>query len=158
MEAGTAIGASEAQPESPGALEARLKEVAPLLLFDGECGLCARSVRFILDRDKKKRLRFAPLQSDLGRSVAAAQGLDPNEPTTLVLIEEGGRVSLRSTAALRSSRDLRLPWRFAAGFLIVPRFLRDAVYRWISKHRLRWFGTADSCRLPTQEEQARFIS
>lgn len=129
----------------------------PLLLFDGECGLCARSVRFILDRDRKKRLRFAPLQSELGRGIVASQGLDPNDLTTLVLVEEGARVSLRSTAVLRACGDLRMPWRLAKGFLIVPRFLRDGVYRWVAKHRLRWFGTADSCRLPTPEESSRFV-
>ena len=165
MGTGAAIGAGEAEPEPSGnpmeprgASDAQVMDLAPLLLFDGECGLCARSVRFILDRDKKKQLRFAPLQSELGRGIAQAQGLDPDAPTTLVLVEKSGRVSLRSTAALRACGDLRMPWRFAKALLIVPRFVRDAVYRWVSRHRLRWFGTADSCRLPTTEEQARFVS
>lgn len=147
-------GSSAPQAAGRGPVEAL---PLPLLLYDGECGLCARSVRFILDRDKKKRIRFAPLQSELGRGVAASQGLDPDDLTTLVLVEEGGRVSVRSTAALRASGDLRMPWRMAKVFLIVPRFLRDGIYRWVAKHRLRFFGTADSCRLPTPEESARFV-
>lgn len=128
----------------------------PLLLYDGECGLCARSVRFILDRERDERMQFAALQSDVGRQAARAHGLDPNVLSTLVLIDERERAHVRSSAALRAAKGLRLPWRWAPVFLIVPRLLRDAVYRFVARNRMRWFGSADSCRLPSPEETARF--
>ncbi|MEM8710935.1 MAG: DCC1-like thiol-disulfide oxidoreductase family protein [Planctomycetota bacterium] len=130
----------------------------PLLLFDGECGLCTGSVRFILDRERDGRLHFASLQSALGRSVAEANGLDPDELSTLVLVDEEGGVSLRSTAALKvAAGHLRLPWRLAGVFRIVPRFLRDGVYRFIAARRIQWFGTADACELPAPGVPERFV-
>ena len=130
----------------------------PYLLFDGECGLCTSSVRFILKRDRTRELRFAPLQSDFGRGLVAGYGMDPGELSTLVLVDEAGGVALRSTAALRvASEHLRFPWRLAGALRIVPRFLRDGVYRLIAKNRIRWFGTADACVLPAPGEAERFV-
>ncbi|QDV05643.1 hypothetical protein Poly30_11420 [Planctomycetes bacterium Poly30] len=130
----------------------------PLLLFDGECGLCTSSVRFILDRDRTGKLRFASLQSDVGRSAVASRGLDPDELSTLVLIDEKGEMSVRSTAALRvASEHMQFPWRLAGVFRIVPRFLRDGVYRWVARNRLRWFGTSDACQLPAPGSAERFV-
>jgi predicted DCC family thiol-disulfide oxidoreductase YuxK len=131
----------------------------PLLLFDGECGLCTSSVRFILKRDRTGELRFASLQSDVGRRLLSERGMDPEELSTLVLVDERGEVALRSTAALRvASAHMRFPWRLAGVFLIVPRFLRDAVYRFVAKNRIKWFGTADACELPAPGQAERFIS
>lgn len=133
----------------------------PILLYDGECGLCARSVQFVLDRDSRKRLSFAALQSDIGRAILAredvrALGVDPNELSTLVLVDEHDRAAVRSTAALRVTRELRAPWPLMRAFLIVPRFIRDAVYRFVSRNRHRVPGTA-SCRLPDAETSERFV-
>lgn len=133
-------------------------EPRPLLLFDGECGLCTSSVRFILDRDRTKALRFASLQSEFGRRVVTRHGLDPDELSTLVLVDERERLALRSTAALRvASEHLRFPWRLAGVFRIVPRFIRDGVYRWIARNRTRWFGTSDACELPAPGQPERFV-
>ena len=139
-------------------LSERPDQARDLLLFDGECGLCTASIRFILARDRKGLLRFASLQSELGRGVAIVHGLDPYELTTLVFVDGAGHVTLRSTAALRvAAEHLRFPWRLAGVLRIVPRFLRDAIYRWVSKNRLRWFGSADACQLPAPGEAERFV-
>ena len=129
----------------------------PLLLFDGNCGLCARSVRFVLARERSQELRFAALQSDLGRAVAIEAGLDPDELSSFVYVDGAGRTHARSAGAFRLCRHLRYPWRLAQGFLLVPPFARDAVYRFISKRRYRWFGTSESCPLPTAAQSARFV-
>ena len=63
-----------------------------------------------------------------------------------------------SDAALRIARLLGFPWSLAAVGLIVPRFVRDAVYRFIARHRYRWFGREESCRVPTPALRARFLS
>ena len=155
MPAGSkAVDASDA----PSVPSDRAPQIAPrpLLLYDGECGLCARSVRFILDREKDERLQFAPLQSEVGRRTAEAHGLDPDLLSTLVLVDEQDRAHVRSSAALRAAQHLRWPWRWAPVFLVVPRFVRDGVYRFVAKNRMRWFGGADSCPLPTSEQSRRF--
>ena len=63
----------------------------------------------------------------------------------------------RSTAALKLARMLRFPWNLAYGFIIVPRFLRDPIYKLIANNRYRWFGKKETCRIPTPEEIARFL-
>jgi len=83
-------------------------------------------------------------------------GLDPDEVSTIYLYENGQMYS-HSTAALRISRRLRFPFNFLYGFIVLPRFFRDSVYRWIAKNRYRWFGKKTSCRIPTPEERARFL-
>ncbi|MDG1490288.1 MAG: DUF393 domain-containing protein, partial [Planctomycetota bacterium] len=112
---------------------------APLLLFDGECGLCSAAVQFILKRDRRRRLRFAALQTELGREIMAAQGLDPSDLRTMVLRTELGEVLLRSDAALAAAEELRWPWRWATVLRWIPRPLRDTVYRLIAKYRHRLF-------------------
>lgn len=128
----------------------------PILFYDGECGLCARSVQWCLDHDRHGRLRFAPLQ---GATYAALQIADkPMDLDTLVFLD-GGRLSVRSTAVIGLLRHIGGPWPFAATLLrAMPRFLRDGVYRFIARRRLAWFGTSQRCRLPTAGESARFLS
>ncbi|MEL6429425.1 MAG: DCC1-like thiol-disulfide oxidoreductase family protein [Planctomycetota bacterium] len=149
-----------APPVDPGALGASPDPDVgggPVLFYDGECGLCARSVRFVLDHERDDTLRFAPLQSELGRAVAARAGLDPDTPSTLVLLGADGEIAKKSTAALRLARHLRMPWRLVRVGLVVPPFLRNAVYDFIAKRRMKWFGGAESCALPTRAELARML-
>jgi predicted DCC family thiol-disulfide oxidoreductase YuxK len=128
----------------------------PLVLFDGVCGLCNRFVDFVLPRDRAGRLRFAPLQSPLGRELLAAAGLDPDALDSVVLVR-GGRVYRESAAPLRVLGELGLPWSLLAAALAIPAPLRDAVYRFVAARRYAWFGRRDTCRLPSPEERARFL-
>lgn len=129
----------------------------PLLLYDGACGLCARSVQFVLAREREPRLRFAALQSELGGAVLARHGLEA-DLSTLVLVDEAGRAHVRSDAALRIAAGLRRPWSWARVLRVVPRFLRDGAYRLVARHRLALFGDASSCRLPRPGEAERFLA
>ena len=128
----------------------------PLLLYDEECGLCARSVRFVLAKERGPELCFAPLQSDVGRAVLAHHGLG-EDLSTVVYVDAEDRVHLRSGAALRVAGKLRRPWSWARAMLVVPAFLRDAVYRVIARYRMKIFGSAESCRLPRPDEAERFL-
>lgn len=132
----------------------------PVLLFDGVCNLCAGVVRFIIPRDRKGRFRFAALQSEIGGSRLRQAGLkiDLSDPAnaTLVLIE-GGRAHLRSSAALRVATKLGGAWPLLGVFLIVPPPLRDLIYRWVSRNRYRWFGKNDACYIPESGENWRFL-
>jgi predicted DCC family thiol-disulfide oxidoreductase YuxK len=143
--------------------------VDSLVLFDGKCNLCNGAVQFMIDHERAPNLTFAPLQSDLaserltaamGEKAARAlvDGATGNgDPDTIVVIEDG-KAYTHSTAALRIASHLKAPWRWAFVFYVVPRFIRDVVYRWIARNRYRWFGKSESCRVPTPELRARFVA
>jgi predicted DCC family thiol-disulfide oxidoreductase YuxK len=128
----------------------------PVLLFDGVCHFCAWSVRFVTDRDPARVFRFASLQGETGHRLLKAQGLDPEALDSVVLIEDG--VAWReSDAALRVCRHLRVPWCWLWPLRFIPRILRDAAYRFIARHRYRWFGKMDTCMVPGPEMRSRFL-
>jgi predicted DCC family thiol-disulfide oxidoreductase YuxK len=127
----------------------------PVVIFDGECGLCQASVQFMLRNDPAGNLRFAPRQSPAGQALLRQHGFADALPNSVVLVEQG-RACIGSTAPLRIARHLRFPWPLAAAGLLVPRFLRDAVYNWIARNRFR-FSRKTACRLPTESERRRFL-
>jgi predicted DCC family thiol-disulfide oxidoreductase YuxK len=132
-----------------------------VLLYDGVCGLCDATVRFILKHDRSRTMQFAPLQSDYAqRLIKRHPGLD--QVDSLILVEAGfgdrERIWIRSNAVLRIADYLGGVWRLALIFKIVPRFLRDAVYNLIARYRYRVFGRLTECSLPTAQEHARFLN
>jgi predicted DCC family thiol-disulfide oxidoreductase YuxK len=128
----------------------------PVVLFDGLCHLCSAVVLFAIPRDPRGRLSFAPLQSDVARRLLVAAPLDGPLPDSFIVIEHG-RLYLRSAAALRLLRHLRMPWPLLRAFIVVPRPLRDWVYDFVARRRYRWFGTRDACLVPTPATRARFL-
>lgn len=127
----------------------------PVILFDGVCHFCNSGVNFLIDRDHAKKLRFTPLQSPLGQELLKKFNLSITDFDTVVLIEND-QAHLRSTAILKALGYLPFPHKIAKLNLLIPQFIRDAVYRWIAKNRYQWFGKADTCRVPTPEIQERF--
>lgn len=125
-----------------------------VILFDGICNLCNGSVNFIIDRDKHNRFKFAALQSD-----AAVRHLnkEPGGELDSIVLIENGTVYKRSTAALRIARRLNGFWPILYIFILVPPFIRDAFYNWIALNRYSFFGTSETCRVPTPELRDRFI-
>jgi predicted DCC family thiol-disulfide oxidoreductase YuxK len=128
----------------------------PVILFDGVCNLCNSSVNFVIDRDPQGTIYFAPLQSEYARKILEKHQIGM-ELNTIVLLEDG-KVYDRSTAALRIARLLNGPWPLLYASIVIPRFIRDGVYRWIARNRYRWFGKTQACRVPTPELQARFLA
>lgn len=106
----------------------------PLVLYDGYCALCSRSVSFLQARQRADALEYAPLQSERGQHVLQTTGLPAQRFDSLVLLE-GGHVYLRSTAALRLLHYLRFPWPLLGLLRLVPAFLRDPVYDFIAHNR-----------------------
>ncbi|MCY9689076.1 thiol-disulfide oxidoreductase DCC family protein [Paenibacillus larvae] len=127
-----------------------------LLLFDGACNLCSSAVQFIIRRDPARRFRFASLQSETGIRMVRELGLS-RELNTLVLIE-GGRGYTKSTAVLKIAGNLRQPWPWLKIIWIIPRFIRDFGYIWVSCNRYRWFGKKHQCMIPTPDNKERFIN
>jgi predicted DCC family thiol-disulfide oxidoreductase YuxK len=132
------------------------------LLFDGTCNLCHGTVTFVLGHERDAGLTFASLQSPAARAMLAEilgdveagelteAGTDPDS------ISER-RVYRGSDAALRVARHLRWPYWWLAFFLVVPRPLRDLVYRFVARNRYRWFGRSTTCLVPSPELASRFL-
>lgn len=128
-----------------------------IVLFDGVCNLCNKSVQYIIRRDTDKKVYYAPLQSDIGQKILAANHLSTSEFNTFIYVENG-KIHTKSDAALRLSRILSWPTSLWYYLLLVPRFLRDFVYDIIARNRYRWMGKRDACMLPTPELRSRFLS
>lgn len=128
----------------------------PIVLYDGVCGFCNRSVQLILRHDRRGRFRFAALQSEVGRALLRRHGLATDDLDTFVLVV-GGRAYVRSTGALRVARTLGGAWALLSALSIVPRPLRDFAYDVIARNRYRIFGKADACMLPPPEARSRFL-
>ncbi|QKS71247.1 thiol-disulfide oxidoreductase DCC family protein [Paenalkalicoccus suaedae] len=125
-----------------------------IILFDGYCHVCDASIQFIMKHDKKDTFTFASLQGEKGAQLKKDYDIQVD---SVVLIEPSGRVYTKSDAALRICKQLSgFPKILQIG-LLLPRFLRDAVYELIAKNRYRFFGKRDTCRLPTPEERAKFL-
>ena len=134
----------------------------PIILYDGVCGLCNSLVQFLLKHDKDGRLRFASLQSDFAEKVLRRHGFDAKDLDTLHVVENydqpGERVLQRSDAILRAGRELGGFWTASSSVArIVPRPLRDLVYRFVATNRYRVFGKYESCMLPDPNQRSRFL-
>ena len=127
-----------------------------VVLFDGTCAFCERSVVFIANRDRAGYFRFGASQSPQGAAVLARHGLSRDTARSMILIEDG-RTYLRSTASLRIAARLTFPWSLLRVFLLVPVPIRDAVYRVVAAVRHRIAGRSNACEIPPPEIRARLI-
>jgi len=126
-----------------------------VIVFDGICVLCNGWVRFLLRRDHAGRYRFAAMQSESGRALLSQHGLNADDPASFLLVEND-RAWTDSDAIRRVLVGLGGIWRTAALIGLVPRVIRDPIYRAIARNRYRWFGTT-VCHVPTEAQRARFI-
>jgi predicted DCC family thiol-disulfide oxidoreductase YuxK len=128
----------------------------PVILFDGICNLCNRAVQFVIKHDRKKIFLFAPLQSNEGQKLSQQYQLPTNNWNSFVLIENGKTYS-SSTAVLKVARNLNGIFKLAYALMIIPKFIRDSIYKWVSNNRYKWFGKREACMIPTPELKARFL-
>jgi predicted DCC family thiol-disulfide oxidoreductase YuxK len=126
------------------------------VLFDGDCGLCQRSIRAIARFDRAGRFRFAPLSGPTATRVLTGRNLDTKSRETVVLVD-GDVVATRSSAALRVVAILGWPIKALAVLWLIPRPIRDALYNLVARHRYRWFGRADRCGLPSPQVRDRLL-
>jgi predicted DCC family thiol-disulfide oxidoreductase YuxK len=147
-----------------------------LVLYDGECGLCNRSIRWLLRRDRRDRLRFAPNNDPRAIEILAQHGItspnakpdaNPNAnpdaiPNTIMVLRNVGTpledMLVRSNAVLTCLRALPQPWPIAAALLrLIPRPFRELGYRQVARWRYRFFGRLATCPIPTPEERRHFL-
>jgi len=141
---------------APQAPAAEVQAHEHIVLFDGVCNLCNGFVQFIIRNDKKEHFHFGALQSAEAQELLKGSPIRPADLDTVIYLRKGKALT-RSTAALQILKELGGAWSLMAVFFVVPRFLRDAVYRFIGNNRYRWFGRQESCMLPTPELRARFL-
>lgn len=131
----------------------------PVLLYDGVCGFCNKTVQLILRHDRRGAMRFAALQSDYGQRILA-RDLELRGTDSVVLIHKVGdeeQVLVRSEAALSIASYLGGVWRLFLVFRIVPRPVRDSLYDLFARYRYRLFGKYDQCLLPSPDTRSRFL-
>lgn len=127
-----------------------------IVAYDGNCGLCHGFVRFLLRHDRAGHIRFAASDSNAGRKIFADSGQDPTDPAAMVTLV-GDRPATGADAAIVALLALGGIWRIATLLRLVPRGLRDAVYRHVAARRIAWFGTANGCPAPQPEWAGRFL-
>ena len=134
------------QPDRDGAV----------IVFDGVCVLCNGWVRFLLRHDRRGSYRFAAMQGESGRALLVAHGLDADDPASFLLIEENAAWT-DTDAIVRVLSGLGGAWRLAALLRVLPRGVRDRLYRGIARNRYRMFGRHEHCMIPAPEQAARFL-
>jgi len=127
-----------------------------IVLFDGVCNLCNRSVQFIIRRDRKKKFLFGSLQGKTGQGYLRKYHLPTDQFHSFMLIE-GNVLYTRSTAVLRMCKHLGRGWQLLYVFIYIPQPIRDGVYSLIASNRYKLFGKKDQCRVPTPQERDRFL-
>lgn len=135
----------------------------PVLLFDGECGLCIRCVRLLLATDRRRRLRFAPLQGRAGQTYLREHGLPTEDFDSAIFVPECSQTReaaqvFRTDALLAAMRETGWPWWLLGWLRILPRAWRDVAYGWVARWRRRLFGSGDVSVLYAEFGPDRFLS
>lgn len=127
-----------------------------IVLFDGVCNFCNTSVQFMIKRDVKDLLRFAPLQSEVGKLLIEKYQINISEIDSVIIIEND-KPYYYSTAALKIAKKLSGFYPLLYSFIFIPSFIRNPIYKWVARNRYKWFGKKDSCMIPTPEVRKKFL-
>lgn len=128
-----------------------------IILFDGICNLCERSVQQIIQADTQDQFRFASLDSEIGKEISQYIGLDRSKTDSIVLYEPGQAYFVRGQAVLQIAQYLGGWYSLFGGFKIMPTFILDGLYNWVAKNRYKWYGKKASCMVPTAELRDKFL-
>jgi len=122
-----------------------------IIIFDGICGLCNRSVNLLIRLDKHKLFHYTPLQGEFVNTLEITPDMDS------IIFYDDGTLYYKSTAILKILNSLGGIWVLTGIFYIIPRIIRDYIYDLIAKYRYKVFGKRESCRIPKKEEETLFI-
>lgn len=132
-----------------------MQSTNPILFYDGHCGVCTRSVQWLFKRDRRGELQFASLQGITYASLEIAD--KPKDVSTAVLLQDGVLLT-QSTAVLRALVSIGGLWSFIGSvLLIVPRAVRDPIYRAVALRRTKLLPASDSCPMPTESQRRRML-
>lgn len=127
-----------------------------IVLFDGVCNLCNGAINYVIKRDKKNVFKFAALQSEIGKELTSKFNIDTSKVDSIILID-GDKHYDKSSAALYISKNISGAHPLLFGFMIIPKFIRDAAYDYVARNRYKWFGKKDNCMIPTKELKSKFL-
>lgn len=126
------------------------------MFFDSHCLLCNASVQYILRHEVRHELRFAPINGSTWKAITGR--MDSSLPPDSIVVYDNGTILEYSSAVVRILRSMGGGWTVVGRCAsIFPRFFLDFFYTIIARNRYRWFGTTDSCMMPTPELKARFL-
>lgn len=128
----------------------------PIIVFDAMCVLCSANAQFVLRHDHTGRFRLASMQNETGARLYRRCGIDPANPDSMIIVD-GETVLRDSDALLAIYAGLGWPWKALALLRLVPRMVRNPVYRWLARNRYRLFGRRETCWLPTPEQADRIL-
>lgn len=126
-----------------------------ILFFDGVCGMCNGLINFLMSEDKNHALRYAPLQGETAKDKVSADYL---ENLNSIVYQEADKVYTESDGIIHALAAMGGIYKLALGFKLVPKFLRNSIYKVISKNRYKWFGKKEQCRMPTLEEREKLLN
>ncbi len=127
-----------------------------VIFFDGVCNLCSGAVQFVIERDPRNYFKFASLESNFAQQILSNAGLKLKQGDSFVLLENG-KFYEQSTAALKVAKKLGGLWPLLYLLIVIPPFLRNAIYSIIARNRYKWFGKQESCWIPTPELRSKFL-
>jgi predicted DCC family thiol-disulfide oxidoreductase YuxK len=127
----------------------------PIIVFDGDCVFCSANAQFVLRHDRRHHFRLAAMQGKVGASLYERFSLNPEDPDSMIVVT-GDKLQRDSDGVLAICSGLGWPWRAMAIFYLVPRFIRDPVYRWVARNRYRLFGRREACFVP-KPEHMRYV-
>lgn len=143
-------------PKLPPNLSSYLRPGDRVLLFDGECNLCHRLVRFLIRADRQTKILLATVQSAEGQAILSWLGLPADRIDSIVYLEQE-HYWLRSAAFFQALRQLGWPFRLLALARFLPQRLADAVYNAVASNRYRLFGRNDGTTLPGADLPGRYL-
>lgn len=125
-------------------------------VMDAHCALCARGAAWIARNDVKEEFTIIPAQSATGQALLSHYGLDPDDPTSWLYVEDG--IAYGSMDALiRSGSRLGGLFKLLCIMRVLPTFVQDSLYRFVARNRYKLFGSADMCSMPDLEVQKRLL-
>lgn len=123
-----------------------------IVVFDGYCVLCNKTVKFLIKIDRKKELLFTTLTSELGKKIA---GEIPPGKESIVFVEKEQKFN-KSDAVLKVLQAVGMPWSLLTILRIIPKFIRDFIYMLIANNRYKIFGKKSECMIPDKNVRDRF--
>lgn len=128
-----------------------------IILFDGVCNLCDKTVQKIIEADTNDHFRFTSLQSEIGQKILDYIGVDKNKMDSIVLYIPGEAYYIKSQAALQIAKYLGGKYSLLTPLTILPTSLADLAYNYIAKNRYKWYGKKETCMLPDQDLLKKFL-
>jgi len=129
----------------------------PIIIFDGNCVLCSTFATFILKTDRRGRFRLLAAQTPIGAALYRHFGLAATDYESNILLEDG-YAWIKSEGSIRIFEGLGFPWSMMSIGRLLPRPVRDRLYEFVARNRLRWFGVRQTCYLPNPSDADRFVN